>query len=741
VLVVAVAGVTAYAFSQRQAAVTAEHTAITGGEAANSRETAFAAAQLSDQDPALSAQLALIGHQISPTSQATSSLLNATDAPSVARIEDSPGIVQWVSVSPDHRLLLAAGANGSLRLWNIATPGHPLALATLVAANNGQDPLYTAAFSPNGSVIAAAGADRTVHLWQVAASGAVTVLGQPLTGPSNTVYTVAFSPDGRLLAAGSADGTVRLWKMADPAHPVPDGRPLTLPGAASQVNAVAFGAGGGVLAAGTSAGTVMLWKVPGSGTAAAYPHMPLTGPGGIVTGVAFSPDGTTLAASSHDRKVWLWTLRTGAKHKPEAVPDGTLTGATNWVNAVAFSPDGHSVAAGTSGANVFVWSLATRAVTTAVPQPQPVTSVAWDGAGTIAASNADGTVSLVGLPAPVLVTGNSTASVAYSPDGKTMAVGGSSVQLWDTATRTLLASHPLPSGVAVNATVFSRAGVIAVALTNGTVTLLDARTLRPIGSPFPVISGRGEAESVAFSPSGQLIATGADDGSVRLYDVSDPAHPRMLTDEHDSGSPVYTVVFAPDGATVAAASTDNVVRLWHVSGGAAPALTLAGPSLGGMVSYAIGLAFSPDSKLLAVGSADKTVHLWDVANPARPTVIGVPLTGPSGYVWAAAFSPSGKTLAVGVTDGTVWLWNVASPAHPALIATLTGPANHVYSVAFSPSGDQLAATSYEGTVHLWDTSPAAAVAQLCGNLGQAITPAEWASNVPGVPYQAPCPGN
>jgi WD40 repeat protein len=210
VLVVAVAGVTAYAFSQRQAAVTAEHTAITGGEAANSRETAFAAAQLSDQDPALSAQLALIGHQISPTSQATSSLLNATDAPSVARIEDSPGIVQWVSVSPDHRLLLAAGANGSLRLWNIATPGHPLALATLVAANNGQDPLYTAAFSPNGSVIAAAGADRTVHLWQVAASGAVTVLGQPLTGPSNTVYTVVFSPDGRLLAAGSADGTVAM---------------------------------------------------------------------------------------------------------------------------------------------------------------------------------------------------------------------------------------------------------------------------------------------------------------------------------------------------------------------------------------------------------------------------------------------------------------------------------------------------------------------------------------------------
>jgi WD40 repeat protein len=374
-----------------------------------------------------------------------------------------------------------------------------------------------------------------------------------------------------------------------------------------------------------------------------------------------------------------------------------------------------------------------------VPQPQPVTSVAWDGAGRIAASDADGTVSLAALPSPVLAAGNSPANVAYSPDGKTMAVGGTSVQLWDTATRTLLATHPLPSGVTVSGCAFGGDGVIAVALSDGTVAFLSAPTLAPVGRPFPVITGQGQAESVAFSPDGKLIATGADDGSVRLYDVSDPAHPRPLTSEHASGSPVYTVAFAPDGATVAAASTDNLVRLWHVTGGASPALTPLGQPLGGMASYAIGLAFSPDSRLLAVGSADKTVHLWDVASPGQPIALGQPLTGPSGDVSAAAFSPDGKTLAVGVTDGTVWLWNVTSPVHPTLIATLTGPAGDVYSVAFSPSGHQLAATSYEGTVHLWDTSPAAAAADVCANLGQAITPAEWTASVPGVPYRAPCP--
>jgi WD40 repeat protein len=386
-----------------------------------------------------------------------------------------------------------------------------------------------------------------------------------------------------------------------------------------------------------------------------------------------------------------------------------------------------------------VWNLATGALTETVPQPQPVTSVTWDGQHLIAASNADGTIALVRLPSPVLSTGNSPASVAYSPDGKTLAVGGTSVQLWDAAKRTLIAESPLPSKVYVNATAFGH-GVIAVALANGKVSLLSATTLAPLAPSFPVTSGTGAAESVGFSPDGTLLATGADDGTVRLYDVADPANPRRLVTVRDSGNQVYTVAFAPDGKTVAAASTDNKVRLWRVTGsGSGSGLTLAGSPIGDMANYAIGLAFSPDSKTLAVGSADKTVHLWDVADPAHPVLLGPALTGPSGYVWAAAFSPSGQTLAVGVTDGTVWLWNVASPAHPVLIATLTSPANHVYGLAFSPSGAQLAATSFEGTVHLWDTSPSDALSVVCTLTGQQLTEAEWASYVPGVPYRASCP--
>ena len=312
---------------------------------ANSRDVAFTADQLRSQDPAVAAQLSVSADEFARTPQATASLLESSDAPSVARIDDSAGIVQWVAVSPDRRLLAAAGADGTLRLWNVAAPGRPVLVSDLLSANS-TDPVYAAAFSPDGKLLAAAGANRVVTLWEISGTKAVR-LAQPLSGPANTVYSVAFSPDSATLAAASTDGTVRLWHVADPAQATQDGAPLVTPGAGTYPNSVAFSPDGRTLAAGHQR-RHRLAVGP-----ARYGRPRRRGCPGSAARNAVDRDRPTRSPA------WR-SARTGASSPPPArtsrsgcggsrpaarSADGTLTGAVNWVNTVAFSPDGRSLAA------------------------------------------------------------------------------------------------------------------------------------------------------------------------------------------------------------------------------------------------------------------------------------------------------------------------------------------------------------------------------------------------------------
>jgi WD40 repeat protein len=118
------------------------------------------------------------------------------------------------------------------------------------------------------------------------------------------------------------------------------------------------------------------------------------------------------------------------------------------------------------------------------------------------------------------------------------------------------------------------------------------------------------------------------------------------------------VAFGRGGHTLASGSSYGVVRLWDVADPADP--RLLGPPLTGGTTYVESVTFSPDGHTLASGDADGTVWLWDVADPADPRPLGQ-LTGGTAAVDSVAFSPGGRTLASGSEDGTVRLWSLNVP--------------------------------------------------------------------------------
>jgi small GTP-binding protein len=207
--------------------------------------------------------------------------------------------------------------------------------------------------------------------------------------------------------------------------------------------------------------------------------------------------------------------------------------------------------------------------------------------------------------------------------------------------------------------------------------------------------------SVSFDPTGETLATGSDDETVKLWDTASGMLLRTLAGHT---SKVWCVAFDPTGRLLASASEDKTVKLWEPTSGRLLR------SLDGHEGLVWSVVFHPTGQTLASGSFDGTVKLWDAAGGKLLRT----LKGNTNTVYRVAFDLTGQTLASGCGDHTGKLWD---PAGGKRLRTLEGHEGPVFSVAFDPTGETLATGSDDKTVKLWDTASGSLLRTLEGHTG------------------------
>jgi WD40 repeat protein len=211
--------------------------------------------------------------------------------------------------------------------------------------------------------------------------------------------------------------------------------------------------------------------------------------------------------------------------------------------------------------------------------------------------------------------------------------------------------------------------------------------------------------AVAATRTGDWLATGDDQGMVRLWKAADRGGYREARRFSEHRAPIWSAAFAPTGLRLVTAGNDGVAIVRDVVDGRLICRLEVHPA----VIY--GVAFAPDGREIATASSDGRICLWDAERGDRRAVFtpNWQSTSRDQNIYGVAFSGRGDQLAAACGDGVIRRWTVAT-GEP--LPDLRGHTRRVFSVAFSPVDGRLASAAEDGTARLWDTENVAVMGVL-----------------------------